>query len=293
MKQIIASFLLLVSFAFLSCTQEPISSTKQENSNDSKTNTMYSQNPYEYVGINHNQMTEAIYNILASQNIDSNIVNSSQFISIITQATIQAGNNTNLFPNLDYSSVYNTLMVFNLNWNNLTYLDSLAQFNINNYMSAKDGYYVNRIFNYLQNAYINGYELTTIQDTILNIESDILSQDWDSNEYHALKLIAQTKYSFNLAMSIFDGYNSINKNSKNKNSKNNNIILDVIKGHDCIRGCALCDAAGYIGGAAGGTVVAPGFGTVTGAVACGMAMSSTAYTVLSGINTVASWLGFK
>ncbi len=274
MKKVVF-FVALIAYILVLCSCKE---TSESNDNGIK-NPNYSQptNPYEFVGVRHNEIVNYLLDTLGVLNLPNDWPCDS-----IIDTTLYYSDNyyQENYPNDPYEPVLNNQIAEN--WistiNNLdTLLINLDNAIQNSSLSLKDKDYGSQVFDLLllglDSLYKNPDEFL---DSIYQLETKIISEEWDENEVFALMSISLLKnsYELNCSNNIF---NTVYK--KNSSSK---LQVSESEGWKRIAATTIdyTTGAGYFLAATGGSC---GAGT-------GLALG-TASTVAAGSTYLAKALG--
>lgn len=294
MKKLIIAIMLLIGVtAFMSCNEKSSSVVENEFTQP----IVYTINPLEDVGIEHNVLLTEFVRLLAISDsigeFDNLIYPSNDFTTKLAELTNQTY--LNMYQGSTSSSSYWVTLYNDMSidtWytdsGDVTQMFQSAETELIANATYQDSMYCMNFLNDFKTL-INSTSNNSLDDLyqlIILHENSILNQSWDSTETYALGMIAVAKHSclfwndyFPLfTPPIFNKQPSLQGTAVNEETKQAVVVASDVVGA----------IVGTIKGAAAGTVMAPGAGTVAGMyvgkVAGGFLASSTALGVIAVVN---------
>jgi hypothetical protein len=177
---------------------------------DTKSNTIYTENPYEWVGIYHNEILDYVHVNYSVPNY-SGIWPDQNFIEIIS-SQLQESIDT-LYPQLLDSIDTGSSVLFNFMNNPSLVLSTYRSAIINSAtLTQKDKYYSLAVLTLSEELLDSLYDYPIAMNKIINLENEILNQDWDSNEKGlAFLSISVYKHSYQYWNNIYEPISKVNK----------------------------------------------------------------------------------
>ncbi len=316
MKIILIILLSTITLLFFSCTQDMPNVPKQEEPNG--LSVLFYSNPFDNYGQMHNLMLEvcdSLMSIDVELGVWDNVIYPDQeFHELVNSYIATAGNITNIFPNItetDINDILNNSGVSNYSYDFWIAQDIESEWisihnNVLSQYSALDSSYTAKILDIFRIA-INEYkgDSTFIMDELNNLQSEMLSIQWNSQDSLAFICLSIAKHSLdywsnNFYKLVDDTTSTImkyrnhktyseDKNDKTLGKKKKKLVKPDNKQTAAIGVAAT--ALGDVIGAALGSVAGPA-GTVAGAVGGsveGAGIAGTVIQVVDWVCTLFDW----
>lgn len=192
--------LIILIISLTSCEDKTQTTQVQNKSDVNNTLSMnYTSNPYNWAGQLHNDALGYILSNFTPDTIysplpDNNLIDSVAFYT--AQHSITS----------PYNGIFVTAAEIKstnlLNYSHLPFskIDSLINFHLttmynNNLISNLDYTYSMRLYNIVHMLHLNNSNISVLQDSVINLESEMLNTTWGNNDKFAFYSLAILKYS--------------------------------------------------------------------------------------------------
>lgn len=196
---------LLIATAFLTACDSSLMVDGSKPDNHDAAPVVYSVNPFEYFGQQHNLIVDILEDSLNASNLPSSLSHSA-FDSILVARSTMAVQLSGVAPNMTIARMDSIYTLGNSTvWRNVPGHHAAAVSIVQSAgFSQLDSVWTIKVLNLINASNVNKYSVAQLGDSILYLESQIMSQNWSQSDWLALSSIAIYKHSYNFWVSRVD-----------------------------------------------------------------------------------------
>jgi|GEM_PF-3659751 len=295
MKEFFGIICLFIFLSILSSCEEQTTVDKNIKRDVEDPHYILLENPYDWVGVQHNQLLSTFDSLLyfGRNNGEWNNITfpSIEFDNLVISYSNDSYHLTNIDTNMTFNylnSLYisSGICVFTNNyWHNWDISNDWENLfdNVLRQYSTQDSLYSSKVLDLLKESVLLSWESDTLLQRLYALEDEMLMLQWEQNDELAFKVLSVAKYSAEF-WSSYDWFKWDVFSMNAKNEKKPKILLSAAERKRLyVASTVIADAVGC----AAGTAAAPGPGSVAGAIVG----SGKAIAVASSIESVGNWLG--